>query len=203
MLGRGGDPGYIETTSLLGHIKIDDAFRGSDENSFLSYIYVYLSNYIVQGYYGFSQALTQDFTSTYGFGNSQFLIRQFEWFTGVDLSQYTYQHKIDSVWNETAQWHSIYSYIANDVHFSGVVLWNFIIGFYLAKVWRSYLIHDDFYSKLLLPMFVIMIIFIPANNQIFGFLETFSTFFLLTLLWLWQAYKVRFSQKSSEDFLNV
>lgn len=183
MLGRGGDPSYIETTSPLGHIIVAFAYRDAGENSFFSYIFVYLSNYVVQGYYGFSQSLNMDFTSTFGVGNSQFLTRQVEWLTGNELSKYTYQHKIDSVWGETAQWHSVYSHFANDFHFLGVIAWNFVMGFYLAKLWKSYLDHDDFYSKSLLPLFVILIIFIPANNQVFGFLETLSAFFFMSLLW--------------------
>ncbi|MDO8450269.1 MAG: hypothetical protein Q7T10_15840 [Rhodoferax sp.] len=188
MLGRGGDPSYVESTSPLGHIKLDYAYRNMDEESFLSYVYVWLSNYIVQGYYGFSQSLNVDFTSTLGFGNSQFLTRQIEWATGYDLSQYTYQHKIDAVWGETAQWHSLYSHIANDVHFLGVAVWNFIMGFYLAKLWRSLLDENNLYSKFLLPLFAVFIIFTPANNQVFGYLETFSAFFFMTLLWFGSVY---------------
>ena len=190
MLGRGGDLTYIESTSPLGHIKIDDAYRNADKDSFLSFIYVWLSNYLVQGYYGFSQSLNVDFTSTFGFGNSPFLIRQAQWLTGYDLSQYTYEHKIEAVWGE-AQWHSLYAKIANDFHFSGVVVWNFIMGFYLAKVWRSFLDENNLYAKFLLPLFVIMVIFTPANNQVFGFIETLSTFFLMTLLWLVNVYRIR------------
>ncbi len=183
MLGRGGDPSYVESTSPLGHITLNYAFRDADENSFLTYIYVWFSNYLVQGYYGFSQSLNMDFTSTFGFGNSQFLTRQVEWLTGNDLSKYTYQHKIDPVWGETAQWHSLYSHIANDFHFLGVAVWNFIMGIYLAKLWKSFLDENNLYSKLLLPLFAMLIIFTPANNQVFGFLETFSTFLFMTLLW--------------------
>ena len=188
MLGRGGDPSYVEMTSPLGHIRLDDAYRNVDSDSFLAYTYVWLSYYLVQGYYGFSQALNMDFTSTLGFGNSHFLTRQVEWAIGYDFSQYTYQHKIVSSWGE-AQWHSLYSHIANDVHFFGVAVWNFIMGFYLAKLWKSFLNEDNLYSKFLLPLFALIIIWTPANNQVFGYLETFSTFFFMTILWLGSAYR--------------
>jgi hypothetical protein len=75
------------------------------------------------------------------------------------------------------QWHSLYSQIANDVHFLCVAVWNFIMGFYLAKLWRSFLDENNSYSKFLLPLFAMLIIFTPANNQVFGYLETLSTFF--------------------------
>lgn len=190
MLGRGGDPSYVEAISPLGHLKLDDAYRNVDADSFKSYIYVWLSYYLVHGYYGFSQALNMDFTSTFGFGNSQFLTRQVEWATGYDFSQYTYQQKIDAVWGE-AQWHSLYSHIANDFHFSGVAVWNFIMGFYLAKLWISFLDGNNLYSKFLLPLFAMLIIWTPANNQVFGYLETFSAFFFMTLLWFGSVYRRR------------
>jgi hypothetical protein len=193
MLGRGGDPSYLESTSPLGHIKIDKGYLNSGEDSFFSYIYVWFSYYLVHGYYGFSQSISQEFTSTFGFGNSQFLMRQFEWLTGYDLMRYTYQHKIDSVWGETAQWHSLYSYIANDFHFFGVIVWNFVMGFFISKVWKSFLDDDNLYAKFLMPLFVMIIIFTPANNQVFGYLETFSTFFFSSLLWFASVYKGRVS----------
>lgn len=183
MLGRGGSPLYVEGTSPLGHIKVKQDYINSDSDSIVSYLYVYLSYYIVQGYYGFAQALNSDFIWTYGLGNSEFLSRQVFWIFGYDFSLDTIQHRIDSIWAEKAQWHSFYGHLANDFHFIGVVFINGFLGFYLAALWKSFIHHNNFYAKYLLPLFVIMIIFTPANNQIFGFLETFSAFFILSILW--------------------
>lgn len=192
MVNRGGDVSYIESISPLGDIKVTSEIDVDDGlGGFLMYTFVWLSSYIVQGYYGFSLALTQDFTSTLGVGNSQFLMRQFEWVTGIDVSESTYQHKIDAWWGETAQWHSFYSYIANDYHFIGVALWCLVLGFYLAKLWVSIIDDNNLYAKLLMPLFAVMVVFIPANNQVFGFLETFSAFFVLTALWLHSISKAR------------
>jgi hypothetical protein len=182
MEGRGGSTLLIESSSPDGNVRISDEFAAPTD--FLSYIFVYLSFYLVHGYYGFSQALYQDFDSTYGFGNSQFLIRQIDWLTGIDLFPYTYQFKINAVWDATGRWHSIYSYIANDVHFIGVVFWNFLIAFLFSKVWMSLIRENNLYAKFLLPLFFVMIIFMPANNQVFGFLETFSAFLIGLILWL-------------------
>ena len=190
MLGRGGDPSYVETTAPRGHIRLNNAYQNLDGNSFLAYTWVWLSYYLVQGYYGFSQSLNMDFTSTLGFGSSQFLTRQVEWAVGYDFSKYTYQHKVSSSWGE-AQWHSLYSQLANDFHFSGVAVWNFIMGFYLSKLWKSFLDEDNLYSKFLLPLFALIIIWTPANNQVFGYLETFSTFYFMTIIWLGNIYSAK------------
>jgi hypothetical protein len=190
MLGRGGDPSYVETTSPLGHLQLASEYKNLGEDDFFAYTYVWLSSYLVQGYYGFSQALGVDFDSTYGFGNSPFLMRQFEWVTGFDLSENTYQNKIREVWGG-AQWHSLYSHIANDVHFFGVAVWNFLMGIYLSKIWRSFLDENNLYSKALLPLFALVVIWTPANNQVFGFLETFSAFLLMTVLWSYRVFRQR------------
>ncbi|MDN3649316.1 hypothetical protein QWZ13_10360 [Reinekea marina] len=111
-------------------------------------------------------------------------MRQLEWLTNIDLTELTYQHKIDEFWGESAQWHSLYSHLANDVHFFGVSFLCLFIGFFLARVWFSVLDNGSFYGACLIPLFVLLIFFIPANNQIFGFLGTFSSFSIITLLWL-------------------
>jgi hypothetical protein len=184
MLGRGGDPFYLETTSSLGHIKVDPSYINSDGDSFASYLYVWLSNYLVQGYYGLSRAMEVDFTSTLGFGSSQFVARQVEWLFGIDVLSATYQHKVNSVWDENAQWHSMYSHLANDFHFFGVGILMFIIFYNFARVWLSFICLDSFYAKLLLPLFCLMFVFMPANNQVFGFLEPLSAFLIIYVCWL-------------------
>ncbi|OWF66225.1 hypothetical protein B6A14_03235 [Polynucleobacter hirudinilacicola] len=184
MLGRGGDPSYLEKTSPLGHIKIDPSYIYSDEDSFASYLYVWLSNYLVQGYYGLSRAMEVDFTSTFGFGSSQFVARQVQWLFGIDVLNSTYQHKVNSFWDENAQWHSMYSHLANDFSFFGVGIVMFIIFYNFARVWLSFICLDSFYAKLLLPLFGLMFVFMPANNQVFGFLETFSAFWIVYICWL-------------------
>jgi hypothetical protein len=34
-----------------------------------------------------------------------------------------------------------------------------------------------------MPVIMMFIIFIPANNQVFGFIETFSAFIIISGLW--------------------
>jgi hypothetical protein len=182
MEGRGGDVSFIERTSPLGHIKI----LNQTNLDFLSYTYIWLSNYLVQGYYGFSLSIQQEFTSTYGFGHSAFTMRQFEWVTGYNLMSSTYQQKIDMWWGSRSNWHSFYSYIANDIHFIGVIFFNFILGLFFAKVWMGILYRKSLAAYLLVPLIALLVIFIPANNQVFGFLETFSTFFVLFFYWIKQ-----------------
>lgn len=178
MQGRGVDLSFIETTANSGEITVKRKFL-SNEN-FVPY--VMLSSYLVQGYYGFSIALSQPFSSTFGFGNSPFLTRQYEWVTGNDLHTRTYQFKIDSKWGETSQWHSAYSQFANDFHFVGVGFFLFFMFFLMAISWKLFIRFGDLHAQFLIPLFFIFIIYLPANNQVFGYVETFSAFWLLTII---------------------
>jgi len=184
MQSRGGSADYIVGTSPLGHIRLADSYLPVENLSFAASTWVWLSSYLVQGYYGFSQALLVDFTWTYGVGNSPFLARQVEWITGVNLLDGTFPHKISRIWDEGAQWHSWYSHLASDFHFVGVAFFLALFGFYFARVWKSYCDFHNVFAAYLLPLFGIAFIFTPANNQVFGFIETMSAFLVLSLFWL-------------------
>ncbi|MGX5794087.1 hypothetical protein ACWHY4_09860 [Pseudomonas sp. E2-15] len=144
--------------------------------------YEKLTAYMVQGYYGMSIALSEDFDSSYGIGHSVFLQKIFADHLGIDVSDRTYQHKITDRWDEFVYWHSFYSYLANDVGFFGVALVMLVIGAYFSNVYLSAIKKDNFYSKMLLPLFGLLFFYIPANNQVFGFLETMISFWVLTVL---------------------
>ncbi len=182
MISRGGDLTYIEKVDPLGRIEVTDQALERQDN-FTYYTYGWLSTYIVQGYYGFSIALNEEFDSTFGVGNSVFLTRNFQELLGINIIDRTYQNKIDKYWDKDAQWHSMYSYFANDFHFFGVIFVCFLLSFYMARIWIDFLSTGNIFAGVLVSVFFIMIIFIPANNQIFGFLDGISAFVITSLLW--------------------
>ena len=189
---RGGDIRYIELIDPLGNIKVEEASYNKTKESFIYYTYAWLGSYIVQGYYGFSLALTQDFETSYGIGNSVFLTRNFESLLGVDIRSNTFQYKISDWWGESSQWHSFYSFFANDFHFVGVAFVCFIISFLMAKAWFDFIDRANIFAGAMMPIFSVLIIFIPANNQIFGFLDGFSAFFWTCVFWFYSKNKFRF-----------
>ncbi|WP_397457062.1 hypothetical protein AB3472_07985 [Pseudomonas lurida] len=161
------------------------AFRSEDpgaERSNLVDFYEKLTSYMVQGYYGMSISLDEDFQSSYGIGHSVFLQKSFAQYLGLDVRDRTFPHKITEKWDEFVYWHSFYTYIANDVSFWGVALVMLILGAYFSYVYLSATLHDNFYAKMLLPLFGILFLYIPANNQVFGFLESMTSFWILTAL---------------------
>ena len=190
---RGGGFDYFFGTSPLGDITVSVAtpdFNGILD--FYYYSFVWLNYYLVQGYYGFSLILNMNWNWTYGFGNSAFLQRQLEVITGVDISKDTFQARISPYWDENAQWHSFYGQIANDVGFIGVGVVMFLLGGMLACIWKSVLYKSSFYGVALLPIYILLLIFIPANNQVFGYIDTLSYFVFVSILWFFEGKKVRF-----------
>lgn len=174
---RGGNLNYIENVDRANNIVVNKVSADLASENFAYYTYAWLSSYVVQGYYGFSLSLEQEFDTTYGFGNSIFLTRNVEAVLNIDLQSKTFQRKIDSLWDENAQWHSLYSYFANDFNFPGVSLALFILSFILGRVWIIFINTGNIFAGSLLCIYAILIIFIPANNQIFGFLHGLSAFF--------------------------
>lgn len=153
-------------------------------DSFLMKMYYSVSNYLTQGYYGMSLSLDEEFTTTYGIGNSQFLMSNFKSLLGIDVKDRTYQHKIDAKWDEDGKWHSFYSYFANDISFYGVVVLMFLIGLFYGCICKDVILNDSLIGKLLLPLFVVMFMYMPANNQVFTAMATCTAFLELTFLWL-------------------
>ncbi|WHN66364.1 hypothetical protein [Cysteiniphilum sp. QT6929] len=169
----------LEKASPLGDVTFSNTIKVSSFDAALSKIDFYL----VQGYYGMSLALSKDFTPTYGVGSSLFVISFLDKHFGADLNSKTYQHKVNSEWNEYALWHSFYSQVANDFSFYGLIILMFFIGIVFASVYISILIYNDLLAKILFTIFGIMFLFMPMNNQVFNNMELLIAFSLLLVLW--------------------
>ncbi len=178
---------YMETVSKENAIKIP-FYSSSNKSDIVSpkimEFYIKVSTYLTQGYYGMSLALDEKFDSTYGIGHSYFLLDQFKYFFNIDLIERTYQFKVHEEWDRLVQWHSFYSQVANDVGFYGLIFIMFILGYLLSSIYTSAIRDNNIIAKTLLPLFAIMFIYMPANNQIFNFMETMFSFWILLFLWL-------------------
>lgn len=177
---------YMETLGKKNTIKIP--FYNTSNTSNISprvmEFYIKASTYITQGYYGMSLAVDEKFDSTFGIGHSYFLLNQFKYFFDIDLIERTYQYKIHDEWDRLVQWHSFYSQVANDVSFYGVIVVMFFLGYLLSAIFISAIKDNNIMAKTLLPLCAIMFVYIPANNQIFNFMESLFSFWILIFLWL-------------------
>lgn len=191
---RGGGFEYFSGTSPLGDINVSVISPDLDNASlvdFFYYSFVWLDYYLVQGYYGFSLILNLDHNWTFGFGNSAFLQRQLLLLTGIDVSELTFQHRISDMWDESAQWHSFYGQFANDFGLIGLTVFMFFLGYYFAKTWISVIYKNSFYGAALMPVFALMFIFIPANNQVFAYIDTLSYFIFVSVIFALEDTKIK------------
>lgn len=175
MESRGVTIFFLEVTSPAGYISVNCSFCAREETGILTGL-IWFINYIVQGYHGFSLALEKPFETTFGFGNSAFLLRQFEVFFGVDLNPRTFQEKTDALWGANSHWHSIYTHFANDVGFIGVGFVLFFLGWLFGFTWKLATYQKNVYAILLVPIYAFMFLFFPANNQVLSFVASLSAF---------------------------
>lgn len=181
--------GYLanmdEDVSIKTHTDEDEARirkTGTSEDTFLESLYISFCNYLTQGYYGMSLATEKDFTTTYGLGHSNFIIKTIDDFLDVDINERTYQYKVTDKWDQFARWHSFYGQMANDVSFYGVIIIMLLMGMILAYLWHEILMTDNVVAKCLMVLFVIMCLYMPANNQVGNSGGTFFSFWELMII---------------------
>jgi hypothetical protein len=145
---------------------------------------IYLTSYLTQGYYAFSMSLDLDYYPMLGVGNSMFLMENFNEIFDLNLYEKTYQNRMSVFgWHPFVNWHSFYVWVANDVHYIGVILVMFLIGYLLGSVYKNVILYDDPIALVLLCLTTIMIIYIPANNQLLSYPTTFMAFWITLIYW--------------------
>lgn len=145
-----------------------------------------LSLYLTEGYYGLSLALELPFVSTFGFGNNIFMISNIRDYLGVDLWHRTYMYRVSVIndWDSLVNWHSLYTWFANDVSFVFVPLVMFVISFVFAKVWKDSVLYGNPYAVILNSYMFIIFMYISANNQVFSYAYTYIAFVITFILWI-------------------
>lgn len=145
---------------------------------------IYLTSYLTQGYYAFSMSLDLDYYPMLGVGNSMFLMENFNEIFDLNLYEKTYQNRMSVFgWHPFVNWHSFYVWVANDVHYIGVILVMFLIGYLFGSVYKNVILYDDPIALVLLCLTTIMIIYIPANNQLLSYPTTFMAFWITLIYW--------------------
>ena len=119
---------------------------------------IYLTSYLTQGYHAFSKLIEVEWSPMFGIGNSMFLISNFSELFGHDFFQYTYQTKlIQKGIDSLTAWHSFYTWIANDVHWLGVIVVMFLIGKYFAFAVKRNIIFGEIITYPIVCLMFIMV----------------------------------------------
>lgn len=169
----------------------DTSTTSSGLQSVLMKFWISFSSYWTQGYYGFSQAVSLPWTPMFGVGNSMFLV---DFITDhvYDIQQYTYQQKIQEAygWDSRIQWHSIYTWLANDVSLYGVIIVMAVIGILFGCMFKDAITTGNPFAKASIFYFITLVLFIPGNNQLGQRPDTLFSFILIVLCWLLNRYPV-------------
>ena len=144
-----------------------------------------LDLYLTSGYYALSLSLHEPFVPIYGVGNSFFLYRQAARITGnAGIAELPYPVRIEKYgWDAQGLWSSIYPWIASDVSFPGTIVVVFLIGRLFAQSWLDTLRGDNPLAVVMFSIFVIVLFYFPANNQMLQSGEGFTAFWVTLILW--------------------
>jgi len=144
-----------------------------------------ISSYLTQGYYGLSLCMSLPWIPTFGLGTSLQIVDLISDHF-FDIRSSTYQFRaMEFGWDDRINWHSMYSWFANDVGFYGVIAVMFVIGFVFALVYKDSITTRNPFARVLVFYFALMFVFIPCNNQIIQ--TTYTLFPLITIFACWIA----------------
>lgn len=170
------------TENIIGRTQANFAFGTLGENYYdknaainkyipggLYITFVYLTAYLCEGYYGMSLATTLEWIPNWGMGFSPFIRNNLSDILGIDLFANSYQVRISEVynWGALRNFHTAYTFWANDVSFIGVILIMFVLGYMFAKCYRASILRQSKSAIIMMPLLVTMIFYLPANNKVF------------------------------------
>lgn len=141
--------------------------------------------YATQGYYGLGLAFNESPVFMYGIGNSPFLVENIEQILNISLQSSSLQYKIylSTGWHYTVNWHSIYTWIANDVTIYFVPFIMIIIGNLFGRIVVDIKCHNNNTSIVLFVLMTISFFYFSANNQIMAYPTTAFTFIVGVVVW--------------------
>jgi hypothetical protein len=136
-----------------------------------------LTGYLSQGYFGVSLALEEPFRSGYGVAHSPALSSLFVLLGGDPaIVQRTYIYRIgDRLWDSSSQWSTLLVWLANDVGFTGALAILFLIGLLWCRAWRDAVEQESDKAAVAFCVFMMMIFYFPANNQMTSTFDAYAT----------------------------
>ena len=145
-----------------------------------------LSPYLSQGYYGLSLCLQLPFAWSYGVGGSHALTQILGKIGFSGVYERTNLSRMEYTFGRSGlhQWNTIFPWLASDLTWTGAMVFMGAVGFIMARSWREVIENDNVISLIVLFLCAVLVLFIPANNQLFhGYDTIISTYFWL-LFWV-------------------
>lgn len=145
---------------------------------------IMLTSYLTQGYYGTALALEENYSPTYGFGHSMFLLENVKKIN-IEVYESSYLKKIENRgWVYGYRWSGIYPWIASDITFPGSLIIFYLWGFLLALSFSEMIKNESFIAVGLFYTLIIGTMYFPANNQLFQSPESFFTTYFFIIIFV-------------------
>lgn len=176
----------VQSESVVSdQLAADELLRTqSNQGNFLAYM---ATGYLSQGYFGMSLAMTKDFSSTYGIGNSPLLLYRSKRVLGEDFEKRAYVNKIADKWDPQGKWSTAMTWWANDVSFYGVPFVFALLGVLTACCWREATEQHKDAAAIVFVLCMFLFFYLPANNQLFMTADSGLTVLFWLVLWGWNA----------------
>lgn len=185
--GSGAPIGYFPAADIYSSLNPLEA-----STDFIKYIYVLINQisiYLTQGYYGASLIFDRGISDfTFGFGNSDFIIRNMGKLFGDEFiaSSAIYSIENENNWLHGNYWFSIIPWIASDVGFAGVPIVLFVLSYIYARSVQIYYFNGDWLSLVVVYLLFYLYLYFPANNYIVQSGEGLTAAWIFLLLWIFR-----------------
>lgn len=147
--------------------------------------FVAATRYLTSGYYGMSLCMTEDLQPTFGLGNSMMIVKMLRKYVTDWPYLRTYQHRIQQFgWDEDIQWHTAYSWWANDFGFLGAAIVIFVFGMLFAMAYKDAIKNKNPFAIILVYFFSLEAFFLPCNNQLFQSSYVMFSFITTFIIWM-------------------
>lgn len=141
------------------------------------------------GFYGLALGMEKEFQPTWGVGHSPASLAAYELVTGdqtLRARTYTYRNGFDG-WSDENYWSTLLLWLANDFGFAGAVVMVGVLGFLWGRAWRDATVRRSDPAAVIFCLTIIMLAYLPANNQVFTTYDGYTIFFGWMVVWIRQA----------------
>jgi hypothetical protein len=179
--------GFVALAGLqrFGSTYIESLSWRTGSDSFLLKGVESVARYLCQGYFVLGLALGMEGGATFPFGHSMFLARRADLAMGGDYyREMSLPGRIESAtgWDYLQSWHSIFPWLMSDLGVAGTALAMVVFGALAMLALAIALTRNDALSKLPLFLMFLLVIYVPANNQLAQAPETYAAFWAAVLL---------------------
>ena len=84
----------------------------------------------------------------------------------------------------SANWHTIFPWLASDFTFIGAILFLCVFIAIYALTWNRILRNGHWINLLMFSNLNIMLLYVPANNQLFQTRASLLVTFIITFIWI-------------------